>query len=123
MFRKGRRRSGRLKLVEEEIIQRRIEQERSLASRGGQRFSVLRFKVESKGLTNLRMSRLLEILKSEIRDTDEVGSTGPSEIAVLLIGTPPVDARRVIDRVFRKLKGRADHYSYQLESYPTAPGG
>jgi len=42
---------------------------------------------------------LAEILSDNLRSTDYIGRMGGEEFAVLMVGAPPVEAKRVIDRI------------------------
>lgn len=110
--------AGALPSVEE--IQRLLDRERARADRTGSKLSILVFPCEN--APDL-VPILVEILRSRLRTTDEVGWLDRDSLCAVLPDTPAAGAWKVADDVAHSLSTDLPFAGYLVYTYPDEPLG
>ena len=92
-----------------------LERECARAIRHGHGFSLVTFNVRANGGGRVSANRLVDVLASNLRSTDEIGWIEDTHLGILLYNTPPADAWHFARKVCKKNAAQLDCSVY---AYP-----
>jgi hypothetical protein len=93
-----------------------IEKERHRAERYGQKFSCIVFKNENRNGSAVSNRKLLDVIASRVRSSDQTGWYNATDIAVLLFGSNAANAEKVALDVIHRIYPKSPFPAYTV--YP-----
>jgi hypothetical protein len=93
-----------------------IEKERQRADRYGREFSCIVFKTENGNGSSVSNRKLIDVIASRVRSSDETGWYNSTDIAVLLLGSNAENAKKVALDVINRIYPSSSFPAYSV--YP-----
>jgi len=114
----GAKKNSTSDICSEKKFHQKLKIERSRTHRNGHEFTLTVFDLEEFELSEKNIGRVIKIIKSRIRDIDQIGWYGKKRIGVILPYTSAKGAKDFSKNIINEINDVKKESNYTLITYP-----